>query len=216
MNKLAWLLLAAAVLTGCGNKPRQPDWLVNADGTQDRYERAFLSGDERVAAAEFARLRREVASTAQPALVARIELTRCALQLASLDLAPCSGFEPLRADVTDAERAYADFLAGSLAPPQAALLPRTYQAIANGAAGGAALQAIEDPLSRLVAAGVLLRTGRADPQVLQLAADTASEQGWRRAVLAWLGAQALRAEQAGAQEEAARLRRRMAIAAGDR
>jgi hypothetical protein len=45
-----------------------------------------------------------------------------------------------------------------------------------------------------------------------VAADTASEQGWRRAVLAWLGAQALRAEQAGATEEAQRLRRRIALA----
>jgi hypothetical protein len=75
------------------------------------------------------------------------------------------------------------------------------------------VQAIREPVSRVIAAGVLLRSGRADPQVLQIAADTASQQGWRRAVLAWLGAQALRAEQAGATEEAARLRRRMAIAA---
>jgi hypothetical protein len=57
---------------------------------------------------------------------------------------------------------------------------------------------------------------RADPEVLQIATDTASEQGWRRAVLAWLGAQAMRAEKAGASEEAARLRRRMELAAEQR
>jgi hypothetical protein len=113
------------------------------------------------------------------------------------------------------ERAYADFLEGRLAPDDAKLLPKAYQGVGGVAAAGAggAVQAIEDPVSRLVAAGVLLRTGRADPQVLQVAADTASEQGWRRAVVAWLGAMALRAEQAGAREEAARLRRRMELAA---
>lgn len=206
---LAFLL--AALGAGCGNQPRQPDWLVNADGTQDRFERAYLSGRDRVAAVEFARLRQEVASTAQPALVARAELTRCAMQVASLDFAPCAGFEPLRADATDAERAYADFLAGTLAPEQAKLLPQAYRGVVTGAGAGP-LEKIASPVSRLVAAAVLLRTGKADPKVLEVATATASDQGWRRAVLAWLGAQAMRAEQAGATEEAARLRRRMELA----
>jgi hypothetical protein len=215
MRWLALLLLVA--LAGCGNKPRQPDWLVNADGAQDRYERAYLAGRDRVADSEFARLRTELASTAQPGLVARAELTRCAMQVASLDFRPCTGFEPLRRDAPPAERAYADFLEGRLAPEDAKHLPQQYRGIASASAGtGAAVQAIQDPISRVIAAGVVLRTNRADPQVLQVAADTASEQGWRRAVLAWLGAQALRAEQAGAAEEAQRLRRRMAIAAGER
>lgn len=214
-HRIAWLLLAL-LTAGCGTPPRQPDWLVSADGTQDRYVRAALSGNERVAAAELARLRAEVSSTGQPAVLARAELTRCAMQVASLDFTPCTGFEPLRRDVTDAERAYADFLAGRSGPEQARQLPEAYRAVAAGTGGTPAVQAITDPVSRLVAAGVLLRSGRADPALLQLAADTASQQGWRRAVLAWLGAQALRAEQAGATEEAQRLRRRMAIAAGER
>lgn len=211
-----WLApLVLALLAACGNKPRPPDWLVNADGTQDRYQRAYLSGLDRVAVSEFTRLRHQVSSTAQPGVVARAELTRCAMQVASLDFSPCTGFEPLRADAPDAERAYADFLAGALTPEQAKLLPEQYRGLAGGR-GGAALKDIKDPVSRIIAAGVLLRSGKADPEVLQIAADTASEQGWRRAVLAWLGAQALRAEQAGAAEEAQRLRRRMELAAEER
>ena len=206
----------AVLLAACGNKPRQPDWLVNADSAQERYERAYLSGRDRVASAEFTRLRSELASTAQPGLVARAELTRCAVQLASLDLAPCAGFEPLRRDASDVERAYADFLAGTLAPEHAQLLPEHYRAVAGGQGGAAALKGIQDPLPRLIAAGVLLRTEKADPEVLQIAADTASEQGWRRAVMGWLGAQALRAEKAGASDEAARLRRRLQLAAEER
>jgi hypothetical protein len=203
------VLLVAA----CGNKPRQPDWLVNADGAQDRFERAWLSGNDRVANSEFTRFRHEVASTAQPALVARAELTRCAVRLAALDLTPCTPFERLRADASDAERAYADFLAGvAVSPEQAKLLPEEYRGIAGGQGGAAQLKGMKSPLSRVIAAAVLLRTEKADPEVLQMATDTASEQGWRRAVLAWLGAQAMRAEKAGATEEAARLRRRMALA----
>jgi hypothetical protein len=205
-------LCLVVLVAACGNKPRQPDWLVNADGAQDRYERAYLSGNERVAGSEFTRLRTELASTAQAGLVARAELTRCAVQVASLDFAPCTGFERLRPDAPEAERAYADFLAGQLAPEQAKLLPEEYRGIAGGQGGAAALKGIKNPLPRVIAAAVLLRTEKADPEVLQIAADTASEQGWRRAVMAWLGAQAMRAEKAGATEEAARLRRRMELA----
>jgi hypothetical protein len=216
MSRAAALIALALLLAACGNKPRQPDWLVNADGAQERYERAYLSGRDRVAASEFARFRQELTSTGQPGLVARGELTRCAVQVASLEFEPCTGFEALRRDAPPAERAYADFLAGTLAPADAKLLPEVYRGVAGGAGGEAALKGIKDPLSRVIAAGVLLRTGRADPAVLQVAADTASEQGWRRAVIAWLGAQALRAEKAGATEEAQRLRRRMELAAQER
>lgn len=210
------LFLAALLLAGCGSKPRQPDWLVSADGAQERYERAFLSGRERVAVSEFTRFRSEVSSTGSAAITARAELTRCAVQVATLDFQPCAGFEPLRADVTDAERAYADFLAGSGAPEDAKLLPQAYRGVAGGQGGAGAVKDIKDPLSQLVAAAVLLRTGRADPEVLQVATETASAQGWRRAVIAWLGAQAMAAEKAGALEEAARLKRRMEIAAEER
>lgn len=210
------LLLGALLLAGCGNKPRQPDWLVNADGAQDRFERSFLSGRDRVAATEFTRFRSEVSSTAQASLVARAELTRCAVQVASLDFRPCTGFQPLRADASDAERAYADFLAGTIAPEQAKDLAEPYRGIAGGASGAAAVKPIVDPLSRLIGAAVLLRTNKADPEVLDIAIATASEQGWRRPVLAWLGAQALRAEKAGETETAAKLRRRMQLAAEER
>ena len=63
----------------------------------------------------------------------------------------------------------------------------------------------------LVAAAALLQAGRASPAVQALAVETASAQGWRRPLLAWLQVQAARAEQGGATEEAARLRRRIAL-----
>lgn len=205
---------ALALLAGCGSKPPAPDWQMNAHDGLQRYVSNFMSGSDRAAAAEFARARAELASTGQAGLAARAELTRCAAFVASLVLDPCDGFEPLRVDAPAAERAYADYLAGRLAPGQAALLPPQHRAVAQAAAGAAEVRAIADPLSRLVAAGVLFRSGRASPELLALASDTASAQGWRRPLLAWLGVQAMRAEQAGATDEAQRLRRRMALAEG--
>ncbi|HPM67155.1 MAG TPA: hypothetical protein PLX45_12925, partial [Piscinibacter sp.] len=55
------------------------------------------------------------------------------------------------------------------------------------------------------------RAGLAAPAAIALAADTASAQGWRRPLLAWLEVQARLAERAGANDEAQRLRRRIAL-----
>jgi hypothetical protein len=212
-----WLAAGLLVLlAACGSKPRAPDWQMNAHDSLDRYVAAAMAGNERAAAAEFGRARTELASTGDAALVARAELTRCAVLVASLVLDPCVGFEALRADAPPAERAYADYLAGRVTPPQVEMLPPQHRAVARGSGEAADLPRIADPLSRLVAAGVLFRTGRASPDVLSLAGDTASAQGWRRPLLAWLGVQLRRAEAAGATEEVQRLQRRIALAAGER
>ena len=199
-------IVSIVILAGCSSGPKVPDWKINAIGHVERFTEAYLKGDERVEAREFALARAETARTGKPDQVARIELNRCAARVASLVFEPCTGFEPLRADASDAERAYANYLAGQASAQDAALLPPQHRAIA---AGGTAIAGIEDPFARLVAAGVLLRQSRAAPDTVAQAVDTASQQGWRRPLLAWLGVQARLAEERGDAAEAARIRRRM-------
>ena len=184
------MLLAAGTLAACASAPPPPDWQLNAKGALERAASAYLAGNSRVEAVEFARARAEVARTGRPDLLATLELNRCAWRVASLVFEDCAGFAPLAQDAGPAERDYAAYLAGTGRAP-------------------AALAGIEDPLSKLVAAGVLLRSGRADPATFRLAADTASAQGWSRPLLAWLQAALLRAEAGGDAEEAARLKRRI-------
>ena len=205
----AWVAAFAVLLAACGNKPVAPDWQVEAHGALERYEQAYLAGASRAADAEFRRARDALAATGQPTLVARAELSRCALQVASLAFDPCTGFDPLQADAAAPERAYAAYLAGEPAP--ADQLPAQHRAVA-ARRDAAAVAEIADPLARLVAAGVVVRRGAGTPQLLQLAADTASAQGWRRPLLAWLGAQLRLAEQSGDTDGAQRLRRRIALA----
>lgn len=202
---------AALLLTACTSKPQVPDWQMNAQGSSQKAVEAYLSGNARVEALEWDRARAEVARTGRPDLLARLELLRCAAQVASLAVGPCDQFELLRADAAPAERAYADYLAGRLQPPQAPLLPDAQRKVAT-TGDVATLARVEDPLSRLVAAGVLFRTGRANPTVIAEATETASAQGWRRPLMAWLTLQVQRAEVAGDSEAAAVLRRRIAVA----
>ncbi len=221
----AWLGLAA-LLAACASGPAPPQWRLDARAALDAFESAWLRGQVRVAAQEFARARSELASTGDAGLVAHAELTRCALQVASLEFDDCPGFGPLAQDAGPAARAYAAYLGGRWQGLDAALLPAAHRALlaqyrtatapfgATSGPGaqagqGAALAAIDDPLSRLVAAGVLFRTGRIAPAGIAEAVDTASAQGWRRPLLAWLGVQEKRAQAAGDAQAAAAIRRRI-------
>ena len=197
----ALMLIALGALSACASGPPAPDWSVNAVGHVERFTQAYLNGDARVAQREFALARADLARTGRPDLVARAELNRCALQVASLDFAPCSGFDALAPDADPAERAYARYLAGQASAADAPLLPPAHRA-------GVPTEGAE-PLAGLIGAGVLLRQGRASPQVVAQAVDAASRQGWRRPLLAWLGVQQRLAEQGGDAAEAARIGRRM-------
>ena len=208
-------MVVPLALAACASGPPPAEWQMNAQSSLQRAVDAQLSGNDRVATAEFDRARGEIARTGRPELMARAELMRCAAAVAALQFEPCAAFERLRADAAPAERAYADHLAGTLAPAQRGLLPAAQQPLAgplqSAEADLAALRATADPLSRLVAAALWLRAGRASPAVLALAADTASAQGWRRPLLAWLRLQQGQAERAGDGAEAARLGRRIEL-----
>jgi len=206
------------LLAACSTGPSAPDWQTNAKAALDRAVAAYLAGDTRIANVELDLARRELASTGRADQVALAELTRCAVRVASLDVQPCEGFEKLRSDATASERAYADFLANRVQPQDIALLPEQYRRVATAGLGSdaalTALKAVDDPLSRLVATGVLFQGGRTNPAAIALAVDTASAQGWRRPLLAWLGVQLALAEKAGDQATAEQLRRRIALAGG--
>lgn len=206
--------LLVILLAGCAGGPPPPDWQLNAQSAVERAQDAYLSGQSRIEAIEFARARDEIARTGRIDLLARVELVRCATRVASLVFEPCAGFDAWQHDAAPAEQAYARYLLGQATPQDAALLPPQHRPLTAPQANGAALAAIDDPLSRLVAAGVLLRSNRADPQTITLAIDAASSQGWRRPLLAWLGVQARRAEQAGDTTALARIQRRIQLVGG--
>lgn len=196
-------LLVALLLAGCASAPPVPSWQAGAHAALQAAVAATLNGEVRVAESEMARARREIARTGQPALLARAELVLCAARVASLDLAGCPAYEALAVDAEPAERAYAAFLYGQPSAAQQALLPPQHRP------GGAGREA--DPLARLVGAAVQLRLGQAQPQTVAAAVQAATEQGWRRPLLAWLGAQLRGAEAAGDGAQGERIRRRIAL-----
>lgn len=206
--------LAFLLLAGCAGGPPTPDWQVNAHGALEAHTRAWLAGDTRVAARELAIARREAGRTGSAEPLARVELTACAARIASLEDMNCPTARPLLEDASAAARAYADYLVGQWDGLDPEKLPPAQRSVPGSGAAVATLTGIEDPLSRLLAAALLLRAGRLPPAGIDLAIETASQQGWRRPLLAWLGFDRDRRLAAGDGAGAAERQRRIDYASG--
>jgi hypothetical protein len=95
------------------------------------------------------------------------------------------------------------------------LLPESYRpfwtTLRNGDAAKAAvaITAIDDPLSRLIASGLAVRHGLETEVILRTAVETASRNGWKRALLAWLERLKSFHEAAGDVEKASAIRSRI-------
>jgi hypothetical protein len=209
---------ALLILVGCASEPATPDWALQAKASLDRAVRSYLSAEPRLAQADFERARQQLARSGRVDLVARAELMRCAAQFAGLEPAAqagCPGFEPLRGAATPADQAYANFLQGRWDASSLPLLPVSQQPAAAAGLDAArrleAVRAIADPLGRLVAAAAALRDGVTPPGLSALAIETASAQGWRRPLAAWLTLDIRRATQAGDGAAAQALQQRLDV-----
>jgi hypothetical protein len=208
------LILLAAVLAACTGGAVEPDWRVNTHEALAAYAQSSLKGDMRIAARELAIARREAGRTGSAEPLARVELTACAVRIVSLAGDDCPEVQPLLRDAGEASRAYAAYLAGRWEGLDRALLPPAQRDVPVATDALATLNGIDEPFSRLVAAALLLRAGRLPPEGIVVAIDTASAQGWRRPLLAWLMFDRDRLAAAGDSAGAAERQRRIDYASG--
>ena len=108
------LIALSGLLAACAGKT-SPAWQSNAHVAINNHMAAYLEGRERVATQELLLARREVARTGDATQMARVELSACAAQIASLAATDCPAFTPLASDAAPPEKAYAAYLAGKTA-----------------------------------------------------------------------------------------------------
>ena len=207
---------SALMLVACATTV-PPAWQSDAFDALERYRVVYFSGDTRTAEKEFVRAKTALSATGRIDLAARAALIHCGHGHAALDFDHCSGVAAWREDMAVEDRPYAVWLTETVGPAQAASLPVQYRDVAravNDEARVQALKKIADPVSRLIAAGVLFRRQQLAPGGIEIAVDTASAHGFRRPLLAWLTVELRRAEAAGDGAAVERLRRRIALAAG--
>jgi len=210
-------LFAVLLMAGCSSAPPPPDWKMNAVSLLEHFQARWLEGDAKAADLALEKSRGEIARTGRLDLLARLELAACGTRVAALDFSDCPAYATLAGEAAPADKAYAQFLSGNWTDLDAKLMPPHYAGLVgakDSAAANRAAAEIREPLPRLIAAGLLFRQGRAEPSTLALATDTASERGWRRPLLTWLGIQLKRAQAAGDIAVAAHLQRRIELAQG--
>lgn len=145
-----------------------------------------------------------------------------ALQIAALKEPDGGDYKQIEAVQPMPENSnYYIFLKGDIAKVDEALLPKQYQKFHKALAGkdsvgtGNAIASMKDnPISQLIAAGLSVRSHVESEAILQTAVDTASVNGWKAALLAWLERMAAFYESKGETAKAKTVRQRMELISG--
>ena len=222
-------LVLVGFLAGCGTAKPPPPWQAKTLSASDAAVSAYLQGQVKIAAIQMKQAQFSASSTGRPDAVYKLNLLQCALDVSSLSATPCPRPEDvgIRSDSFDPDvrfelEAYRAYLLGdSLDETVQSRLPKAQRAAAalagttDAAKALKVLAEIEEPLSRLVAAGVWLRqqnmASSGQTGIIALAIDTASQQGWRRPLAAWLTRQIRVAQATGDAATARRAQARLAI-----
>lgn len=192
MKKQVFILVLLMLLAGCGSKPI-PDWTNAAFNQLDNYKKNYLSGKAHIAEVNFSKAIEEIKKSGDLDILAMAHLTKCGVQTAMLE--KMDDREYLKIDAvhsSPSNRNFHEFLKGNIDRVEPKLLPEQYQKFfttfrsgKNGSVKDEILK-MEDPLSRLIAVGVVIQHNRHDEPCLQIAIDTASENGWKNALLVYL------------------------------
>ncbi len=192
MKKLPFFIIVL-MICACGGAQHIPVWKEKAYSQLDDYKTSFLTGREASSEPHFEKARKEIAAGNDLGLLTIAYLTKYALHTASLEPFDASDFAKLyRLEPHPADMAYCHFLKGNFSAVDAKELPTRYTGVLkaavarDAAAAGREIAAIDDPLSRLIACGVWTRYLPADEAIIQIGIDTASANGWRRPLWAYL------------------------------
>jgi hypothetical protein len=202
--RIALLLISTLALAACGSGgPPVPDWKTDSANYIERYKKAYLMGESTLADSFFERAIDATSGAGKVAETARLWLVQCALHKASLAADACERYsEFARTDTTPKDRVYFQFLSAHWTGLDEDAMPSQYRPLIKDVTGdlaktNEALRSMADPLSRLIAVGVLFERKQVNDATLELAAQTASDQGWRRPLLVYLKLQETRASERG-------------------
>lgn len=210
-------LLALAcllALTACSSGPPPPDWKTDAADLIERYQKHALLGENVLAERYFQRAVGATGGAGRVSETARLWLVRCATRRAMLIDDACAEYAELASIAPNAaDHAYYQFLTLRWDALDVALLPSQHRDLVRAAADRRpeTLNTIADPLARLLDASLLVMRQEADAATLALAAETASERGWRQPLLTYLKLQHAQAATRGDVAEISRLAGRIRL-----
>ncbi len=192
MKRVLCLFFPLIFLTACSSRPA-PGWTGSSYNHLEGFKKHYLRGNDRLAEQRFQKALEEIRSSGDVELMAIAYLTKFAVRTAALEAFDDRDYLHLAAVESGLpHRHYYSFLKGSLAGVDPDQLPVQYRAflkaLRNGSSSEIETEAfrMEDPLSRLIAAGLAVQGGRESESLLNGAIETASRQGWKKPLLAYL------------------------------
>lgn len=212
--KILLVLAGLVMLTACSGGPPPPDWKTDAADLIERYQKHALLGENILAERYFQQAVGATGGAGRVAETARLWLVRCATRRAMLIDDACAEYAELAGSAPNAaDHAYYRFLTLRWEALDVALLPGQHRDLVRAPAAKRpeALSRIDDPLARLLDASLLVMRQEADAATLTLAAETASERGWRQPLLTYLKLQQQQAAARGDPTELDRLSRRILL-----
>jgi len=219
MKNIFFIVCFILAVHGCVFS-HKPAWLINGSKELETYKIGFLSGaGDTATESNFKAAVGEIKKSGNLDLLQKAWLTRMALQAAVLREMEEGDYREVAAvkQYSENDNFYA-FLKGDISSVDVKLLPEQYRGFAvallngDGLKAGRAIASMKDePLSRLIAAGIALRGNIENEAIILTAVETASVNGWKRALLAWLERQAACYEKKGDASNAAEVRRHIEV-----
>jgi len=127
MKNIFFLMIFSILLIGCGSSKPVPDWTNASYNQLENYKKSYLSGREGNAEVYFSRAVDEVKKSGDMEILARIYLTKYAVQVAVLE--SFDDVEYLRIDAVapvSQNRNFYNFLKGNFDKVDEGLLPSKY------------------------------------------------------------------------------------------
>lgn len=192
MKKILMLLPVCLLLAGCSSK-HIPDWIHAGHNQMEDFKKDYLEGNDKPATLHFIKATEEIKKSGDPDVLARAYLTKYALQTAVLESIDDSVYLKIAAVQSAPENSnFFNFLKGNFDQVESRFLPEQYRRLMETLRKGnkedlvAESAKIDDPLSRLIALGVIVQYREYDEKMLQNAVAAASQNGWKKAVLVYL------------------------------
>jgi alkylhydroperoxidase/carboxymuconolactone decarboxylase family protein YurZ len=194
MRKIICLMLFTFLLVGCGSSKPVPEWTDASVNQLENYKKSYLSGKERIAEAYFDKAVDEIKSSGDLDILARAYLTKYAVQVAVLEAFDDGEYLRIEAvEPVSQNKNFYGFLKGAFDNVDENQLPQQYEGFLRAFKSGKKetiareISKMDNSLSKLIAIGLLVKKDKDDEIDLQLAIDIASQNGWKKALLAYLG-----------------------------
>lgn len=192
MKIFLYLFAFSILVFGCGSKP-VPDWKNVSYYQLESYKKSYLIGKTKIAELHFSKAIEEIKKSGDLKVMAMTYLTKYAVNVAVLEDFDDRDYLQIESVQQDTKsRNFYNFLKGAFDQVDERLLPGEYgdflKTLRQGREGDMKREIvnIKDPLSKLIVTGLLVRHHRCPEMILKAAADTASENGWKKALVAYL------------------------------